>query len=355
MRDDEKRRKKIADLVQKNIPTTYRVHRVDPAVVSTGTGTYEDKLKSLFGVDKFAETALFVTDRDLSKNPGTPGLSEAAVSKAAALLGVPVCVYSAGKNDSVLERQRSGGDGRIILDSSDFENMADKIAVLAKGFERLRTDLTRAMSPASSVKKTGPAGLLAQVLGHGAISNHIAMYISGDQRMISELMPLSKKADTSSDRNQHMITALGTWLYDSVMRFPGVLVDQTAAASFLNIQVKQFAQGNIRRLFGAALYDGPFSGESNPYWWRHILMDLLNDAKVAEGRGLAEAKLQEKVAPCLCSVDGQDPAGFVCAVTLKPVCKKHSVGQIGWLPRGADLTRVRKDVYDELSPWIGVS
>jgi hypothetical protein len=172
--------------------------------------------------------------------------------------------------------------------------------------------------------------------------------------MIAEMMPV-KDASSEVVQHQRVNTALGTWLYDSVLRFPGVLLESVAAASFLNIQPKQFRENAILKLFSSALYVGPFVDDENPRWWRHLLGDLLNESKSEDGRAFAAKKTKAEVAPCTCSVDHKSPAGFICAVTLKPVCKPHSVGQVGWLPRGADLTRVTKDIFDELSPWIGVS
>lgn len=331
--------------------------KAQPAIASKaddlGPGPYEDRIAALFSTPQFSEIALFATDRDLSRSTQLPGLSEAAVSKAAALLGVPVCVYSAGADDSVLQRQRSGGDGRIVLDSSNLKRMAHRIYVLATGFEALRRDLDSIVS-SKTKNPNGPAMLLAMALSKPDAAPHIALYVSGDQRMIAEVMPASPADSIDAVQRKRINTALGTWLCDSVLRFPGVLLDEISAASFLNVSPSRFSP-EIRALFASALYQGPFSDNAEPRWWRHIVADILNDAKVPDGRSYVLKRLNKSLPPCACSVDQKAPAGFICAVTLKPVCKAHSVGQVGWLPRGADLTRVTREVFEELSPWIGVS
>ena len=351
------KRQELEKLISKEAKQDFKIHSFDADTeLTAGSKPYEDQLAEAFSTASFKHIALFVTDRDLSTARKSPGLSEAAVSKAAAMLGLPVCVYAAGAGDSVLERQRSGGDGRIILDSRHLDKMAHRIAVLARGFEDLAREVTAATKAKS--KTVGPGAVLARALGHPEVSAHIALYTSGDQRMIVELMPAARRPTGSTipaPNPRRMTTALGTWLYDSVLRFPGVLVDTIAGASFLNIAQARFQEPRVRGLFKSALYEGPFADEEEPRWWRHKLADMLEHEGVPDGRALAEKRLGKTIPGCACSVDGKTPAGYVCAVTLKPVCDEHSVGAVGWLPRGANLTRVTRSVYDDLTPWIGVS
>jgi hypothetical protein len=107
--------------------------------------------------------------------------------------------------------------------------------------------------------------------------------------------------------------------------------------------------------FAAALYHGPFADPRDPRWWRHRLVELLHDSGVADGRSLVKKATGTAPMPCKCAVDQKSPAGFVCVMTNDPVCEDHSVAQISWLPRGADLARVRRDVFDEVGPWIGMA
>jgi hypothetical protein len=170
--------------------------------------------------------------------------------------------------------------------------------------------------------------------------------------MIAELMPV-RGANDEVTLKRRIPTALGYWLYDSVLRFPGIVVNEIAAASYLNIDAEQFRdRPRIQGLFSSALYQGPFADPKAPIWWRDKLDDLLQKAKAKDGRSLVHKVLKTTVKPCF---DGKKRAGYYCVVTGKPVSKENSRGQISWLPRGADLSRVRKDIYEELAPWIGLS
>jgi hypothetical protein len=317
---------------------------------------YEDLLAQKLSETKFRDLALIVSDRDISRSGRYPGLSEAAVCKAAAELGIPVCVYASGKSDDVLERQRSGGDGRIVLDA---KNMMSTVPVIAQGMLDVRERLAKILSKTSKSQPAGSAALLAKVLEMSDATDHLALYARGDQKMIAQLLPERRKhpartaAHKDVDESKRVATALGVWLYDSVLRFPGLILDRLAASSFLGIDFKSMERPEVRSTFASAEYKGPFFDDAEPMWWRHLLVEILGKAGVEMGRDAVKVKAGGPIRPCVCSVDKRSPAGFVCVVTRAAVCEVHSVGQISWLPRGADLARVRRDVFDEIGPWIG--
>jgi hypothetical protein len=348
--DDQNNGARIATAIKKALGTKLTFLRFDDRSDRKGKGTYEDDLYQQLSAVKYRSLCLIVSDRDLSKSQRYPGLSEAVVSKVAARLGVAVCVYAAGQEDTVLERQKSGGDGRIILDSADTAVMAKRVAALAEGFRFIRLKMR---SVALSTATKGPGTLLAKTLGRPDVADHLSLYMTGDQRMIVELMP--SKATRRGKRNDPRLpTALGSWLYDSVLRFPGLLVDGVSAASYLNIDVDSFRQPDVRRLFSAALYRGPFADSSDPRWWRDRIDDLLQKNGASDGRVLARQRLGRTLKPCQCSVDPSLRAGFYCVISRQPVSREKSQGNISWLPRGADLSRVREDLFAELEPWIGL-
>ena len=41
-------------------------------------------------------------------------------------------------------------------------------------------------------------------------------------------------------------------------------------------------------------------------------------------------------------------------VTKQPVSLENSRGNISWFPPGADLARIRTDVYNDVGPWLGL-
>lgn len=350
--DDENNGERIAGGIKKALPKKFRFQRFEDKGKPKGTGAYEDLVCKQLETPRYTGLALLVTDRDLSKSQRYPGLSEAVISKAASRLAIPICIYAAGQSDSALQRQRSGGDARIILDSKDEHLMAGRIAAIVKGFTAMSKALVTPKVVQIRRKAQGPASIMAGILGRPEIVDHLSLYATGDQKMISELMPVREAGDDVA-RKRRVPMALGYWLYDSVLRFPGILVNEVAAASYLNIAVGKFLnQAKVQKVFEAALYEGPFSDPNAPHWWRDRLDDILQKKKCNDGRALVKKALGIAVPPCL---DGGKRAGYYCVVSRTPVSKENSRGQISWLPRGADLSRVRKDIYDELAPWIGLS
>ncbi len=70
-------------------------------------------------------------------------------------------------------------------------------------------------------------------------------------------------------RNRHLSCLLGYWLWDSVLRYPGVVVNMVAASSDLNIEQEVFEnEDDVRNCFSPALYDGPFKEAKGSMWWR---------------------------------------------------------------------------------------
>jgi hypothetical protein len=129
------------------------------------------------------------------------------------------------------------------------------------------------------------------------------------------------------------------------------LVGEVPAASYLNIDPKDFVKGNVQKLFQKAKYRGPFSDLHN-WWWRHQLEDMLTQNKCDDGFALAK-KNRLSVHQCKDSQTG-DRAGYYCMVTGEPVSADNSKSEISWFPSGADLARIRLDKYKELAPWVGL-
>jgi DNA-binding NarL/FixJ family response regulator len=356
--DDPGRGVEIEKALKRAVGAEFRIERFE-APDTDEAGTYEDRLREALKGKRADSLTIIVTDRDLSALKNYRGLSEATVSKVAADLSVPVCVYAAGKDDSLLERHRSGGGGKILLDSSDPGTMARRVRVLAHGFRQLREVVARiTKSKKMRQKYHGPATVLAEMLEAPEVVDQLSLYTRGDQRMISGLTPVQSrpgKVSQSPEDVRSIALALGVWLYDSILRFPGVILGWTAAASFLEIEPSAMKDAAVRRTFAKAQYKGPFSDTEEPRWWRHRLVELLKSKDVPDGGALVKKVTGKRPKPCLCSVDNKAPAGFLCVMTEKPVCDAHSVAQVGWLPRGADLARVRRDYYDEIGPWVGMS
>jgi len=151
---------------------------------------------------------------------------------------------------------------------------------------------------------------------------------------------------------RRMPRILGNWLFLSILRFPGILVNKIAAASYLNIQTSAFDRNEIQNHFQSAKYTGPFSdSELGPWWWRAELDVLLGDAGCVDGREYVGKKVGT-VQACLDPQSGEQ-AGYYCMLTQQPLSASNSRGGISWFPSGADLARIRKDKFEQITALVG--
>lgn len=105
-----------------------------------------------------------------------------------------------------------------------------------------------------------PSRVLAEILVKPDIVDKLAQYGSGDQKVLADLLPFIGHLDSRIPR------ILGYWLWDSVLRFPGIIVNTVAAASYLDIAPETFVDLRIQKLGKKALYNGPFADEKAPLW-----------------------------------------------------------------------------------------
>lgn len=346
--DDPGDGKKILEALRKVCGDAFEIHPFEPPKGDIPQKPYEDVLKTALE-DIRSTIALIVTDRDLSKTNNLSGLSEAAVSKLAQDWALPICLY-ARNQERELDRHLRWGEGRISVDfSKGPDHLADQVCVIARGFEQIRSAIQKI--PKTALGKS-PGKILAKVLGKNTIADRLSLYGAGDQQMLAEILPYFKTG-RAGELKERMPRVLGNWLWESIFRFPGILVNEIAAASYLDIDPKDFEKPAIRTLFKDAVYSGPFATNRKPYWWRHELDEILDRKKSASG--LALAKMVDKRArSCRCSMDPSLRAGFYCIVSEQPVSAERSRGNLSWLPSAADLSRISDKLFDQLAPWLAL-
>lgn len=374
--------RKIADDLQRQIRPylkrdfdfkIFPLHQ-DP---TSAKGPYEDRLVLALKDKSFGDIVLLVTDRDLSAaNWG--GLSEVAVASAAATLGLPVACYRQFKPQPEIDLQRIPGDGKIEL-PADAKDRASRIVTIAKGFvdlEKLLVDTQVPQKPpnkgksksakaggvaASPIQRsaaalTTPGALMARVLGQPDVATHFDLFACGDQRAIAEILKGQKPDGDALDHvtRRRVVVAMGVWLADLVMAYPGLLVNEVAAASYLDIHKNDFSKAEVRQLFESARYvKMPFADDGQPMWWRHLLDNLLNSAAAVTGRDLCNERGLKRIRFCPCSVDKKLHAGYYCMDRNEPLSEEESAGRVSWFPVGADLARLSKQTYRALAPWMG--
>lgn len=325
---------------------------------------YEDRVENAVRKSVYlSRLTLIVTDRDLStKSEHWRGLSQAAVSAAARKLGVPVACYRKKRPNIADEFTRIPGDGLIEL-PENVAKRARRTVILARGFVDLALKIADADTKADKksrrkieeARASSPGGLLAGVLGQPSASAHFDTFACGDQLAIGEILKISpddKKISPAIQRR--LVAALGVWLADLVMKYPGVLVGTKAAASYLDVAPAVFARKDVQAIFAPSRYVSlPFADEDAPMWWRHLLDEITSENDCVTGLEVCEKKGLKKLKFCPCSVDGKLHAGYFCMATEEPISAENSSGRVKWFPPGADLARLNKATYRKLAPWIG--
>lgn len=308
---------------------------------------YEDRLENILSRSPYDEVTLLVADRDLSMSPSFRGMSVSAVIGAAKRLAIPICSYARQPAPEDYKWRVRWEEGHIILAAGSDDELARQAVLAARGFAEIASKLPGFMKAEVG---DSPAKLLAALLQKPEYSDKIALYGVGDQNRLSDV-PAKGKDDT--DWVKRIGCFLGYWLWDSILRYPGLLVNEVAAASHLNIAADDFRRSEVRAVFKEALYDGPFADKDRPQWWRGMIDDIVSRERCDDGLGLVQRTLGAGINPSQCSVDPSKPAGYYCIISEKPVSLENSKGGLSWLPRGADLTRISTRLFEEYGPWIG--
>ena len=307
--------------------------------------TYETRLESILTKAPYDSATIILADRDLSKSQDSQfgGLSVNAVDAVSKNLAIPICSYARDPEPDDYDWRGKWREGHIVLRFSDgIDELARQAVIAARGFTEIAAQL-------SDSKATGsPAKILAKLLGKPEYSAKMALYSVGDHNRLPEV--LAKDKDNWVQRMTHF---LGYWLWDSLLRYPGLFVNEVAAASHLNIDTDDFGESEVGAIFEEALYKGPFADPKKPLWWRGMLDDIVSRENFADGLELVQKKVKSTIKRSKCCVEPSKSAGYYCIISREPVSLENSKGGLSWFPRGADLTRISIRKFEEYEPWLG--
>ncbi len=347
---DGTRQALIAEIISQLAPlANARKFRHEPGHL---LGTYEDRLKAELASELAQGTILMViSDMDLSATKGFVGLSETVVAKVFEREGIPVVSYGSGvKPDPVQRTEGAPGTGTLLIEFGNWPAMARQAYRLCAGFSDVRARLRELEQVPLGDRPRDLSDTIATVVGDPDVTHRVSLYLSGDQRFAASVL-----GQPQSKVHPKHYGPIGTWIFNSLLQFPGLFVNKVAAASYLNIDESVFGEAPIQNLFAPALYAGPFADTSDPLWWRDRLDQIIASADVEDGRSYAMQQLDRNdILPCMCSVDPKSVAGWYCMATRKPVSMQHSQGNISWFPPGSDLARISSKVIEELGPWYSV-
>ncbi|MGO8733163.1 MAG: hypothetical protein ACLQVM_10250 [Terriglobia bacterium] len=312
-------------------------------------GTYDKHLEEDLSLPQYLNATLIVADLDLSKIPGYQGLSEGTVRKVSDSLGVPECSYARGlERDADLERSGEQRESTITVSlRNGADGFAEQVVSIAEGFAYIEQQLPHSLNTPG--KKT-PGKVLAMILRKPEYAEKISLYASGDQNRLASVLNVR---GSLQEKSRRLTCMLGYWLWDSVLRYPGVLLNAAATSSYLNILEVAFRDDHeVRDLFKSARYQGPFAGAKEPMWWRGMIDDIVAKSDAQDGREFASKLLKKDLPRSECCEDPSKPAGYYCMLSKKPVSLDNSKGGLPWFPRGADLARVSTKKFEELGPWL---
>jgi hypothetical protein len=301
-------------------------------------------------------------DQDLSRMEGYGGLSAETVTSVARIEGLSIGLYGRGNSDIMADRvkqKRQFLERRFFLEfgsSSNLDAFCKEAVGIFDGCNQVHdfvaSMIFRNFRKNAKAKSGTPSSWMCELLERPEIQTRLSLYGAGDQQYLEGLATVD--ALKEPERASRIISSeLSYWLWESILRFPGILLNQVAAASFLNIDEKSFAKKEIQGLFKKALYKGPFSSVSSR-WWQDDLQAILNSNSVKSGLELAKARGFPHVSRCKCSVDPKEDAGYYCMLSEKPVSLKNSMGKIPYFPPGADLARIANPEFARVAPWAGL-
>lgn len=345
--DDPKYSQQLPEELTKHLRGKGEVKLFKVLKAGNGDGLYEDRLMREMERADYKEPALIVADRDLSRTEGYEGMSESEVKRIADRLSIPECAYARGVRAqdfmSVAERR----EARIVLSLEKGNDVfAQQVVSIAEGFAFIAKRLP-SVHKTAGVNSLGK--LLASILGKPEYADKMDLYASGDQNRLASVLQVR---DSRKEKLKHLMCLLGYWLWDSILRYPGVVVNEVATSSYLNIQETVFKRDEVQAIFAEAQYKGPFADAKGPMWWRGMLDDMVAKGGVKDGREFAKKRLRKDIPRSKCCVDATKPAGYYCMLSKKPVSLENSKGGLAWFPRGADLARVSNTKYDELAAWL---
>jgi hypothetical protein len=282
--DDETQATNVVDALKRVVGKSDLVIRFQ-SEKDDSDDTYEKRLRDELCGDPYKDATLIVADRDLSKTRKYRGLSESLVRRVADQLAIPQCSYSRNASTDLLAIAEERESYIAVSISEGAQKCAENLVSIAKGFIEIHDKLAHASAGKQSAGKT-----LASILGKPEYADKIALYASGDRNRPGHVLHMAEDKESASTQVNRLTCLFGYWLWDSVLQYPGVVVNKVAATSYLDIRTDQFSDG-IEALFSAARYDGPFADAKEPLWWRGMLDDIVAKEQLRDGREFAIKKL----------------------------------------------------------------
>lgn len=294
------------------------------------------------------DAALVDTDLSGLKN----GISQSAFRTACSMIGLPVLRYSravpttSDRIKYLTTISREGSQALQVPTSVLTEGIADWVVGILQSFKQIRDEIEERRKKGSGIS---PSGIVASMLKEPEIDLDLLGYSGANFFFFGELID-SVEGDIKQPRGRNYATQLGYWLANYVLMFPGPILNEGAAAAYLGITKNDMENLEVRSLLASALYTGPFATTytSGSYYIRRRVDKLMLESDVEYFADLCSRnhiKLDDA---------GNGKLWYYCIVNDEPILDADAVGPFDWMPRGADICRIKKSTYEKLAPWLGM-
>lgn len=309
-----------------------------------GTQALEDRLAAY--LDNRKEIKLLVIDHDLSGFLNDK-LSEPVISIASHSSSIPLIRYARINRksvDTLADAIDAGSEFSIKIDTKNPTEAAKKIINAYDGFSKIKSAI-EALGYDQISK--GPAHIIASITNAKTQEDNFWMYVSGASLLkelveLNEVMIAQKLNDPQKNKLivDRLSYIIGYWFYNIVLTFPGVILNKTATSSYLHITEDDLESN--QRIFEIAKYSGPFS-LTEEYWWKEKIDEILEQEEVDTGfELLAKNRIHVE----------KQASGYYCIMTQSAISSEDS-RSLSWLPNGAILSKVDKNLYDQYAPFFG--
>lgn len=287
---------------------------------------------------KKRDIKLIVVDRDLHKYDSDIR-SESTITEGALLAAVPVCGYSR--------------KSRAVNPGGRLSRLAESVATPMIDIPKEPEKLARRVVEIYCGNKT----ISEKMIGIGStpnLSKAVSILLGREDQLTyfanyQLTLPVRKGLLDLTDQegpDSKLLLAyiMGLWLYKFILKFPGILLNSHAAAAYLNLKEKDFAEH--RSLFEDFEYKGPFSLFSS-YWWRYDLDDALIEENIKDGVEYIRKHKGSDVKPL--DESGEEQA--FCIVTEKIIPFTQSI-RPPMVPDGADLARMDRSTAEKWQMYL---
>lgn len=295
---------------------------------------------------------IVLLDTNLSKIHN--GLSASACRQALYDLGIAVCRYSkrqtAGQSTRYSELRRLAVEGAsaIGVSSGLLDDPQDKLLPwmieVQRGFANLFDALKKI--DYSTVGKLGPAGTLAKILERPSLTSDLLGYTSQTLQFFGSSLTDPSSANDASELR--VSVSLGYWLFNSILAFPGPILNLRATAAFLNLRLDSIKDHKaLLDAISPAKYSGPFASVE-AYFWREELEKLLD----VNGGDILQARQLKGMEIARVDTGNSLAQGYLCVISNTEVTEAEAGPNPDWIPVGAQVARIRREIFEQLDPML---